>query len=63
MVMIVKREPDSSVNKEEICSKCGVTLSYVPNDVIEDYTTDYTGGRDDYNYIKCPNCGSKLKVY
>ena len=62
MVKIVNKEPHSSVVKEKVCGNCGVTLEYVPLDVKEDYSTDYTGGKDYYNYIICPNCNKRVKV-
>ena len=62
MVEIIKREPAESVVMESICLNCGVTLAYVPNDVKEDYSTDYTGDRDYFNFIICPNCKKRVKV-
>jgi len=62
MVHIVNKEPHKSVIKEDICHKCGVTLSYVPIEVKEDYTSDYLGDKDYYNYIVCPNCEKKVRV-
>lgn len=62
MVTVVNRDPHMSVVKETICRNCGVTLQYVPNDVKEDYTSDYTGSKDYYNYIQCPNCNKHVTV-
>jgi ribosomal protein S27E len=62
MVTVVKTEPHSSVVKEVICKNCGATLQYTPVDVKEDYSTDYTGGRDYFKYINCPPCGKKVTV-
>jgi len=62
MVQIIKKEPHPTVVKEVICRKCGVTLSYVPLDVKEDYSTDYTGGKDYFNYVECANCNKKVRV-
>jgi ribosomal protein S27E len=62
MVTVVSREPHRSVVREVICRHCGSTLQYVPNDVKEDYTSDYTGGKDYYNYIQCPNCNKHVTV-
>lgn len=62
MVTVVSREPHKSVVKECVCRNCGATLQYVPADVTKDYTFDYTGGREAYNYIKCPNCGKEVQV-
>lgn len=62
MVVIVNKDPHKSVVKEVICRKCGVTLSYVPIDIKESYSTDYTGGRDTYYFIKCPSCEHQVIV-
>lgn len=64
MVNVVKKEPCSSVVKEVACRKCGWTLSYVPLDIKQDYSTDYTGDKDYFNYINCPNtsCNNQVKV-
>lgn len=62
MVTVVSTIPHPSVVKETICRNCGATLNYVPNDVKEDYSTDYTGGKDYYKYIQCPPCGNKVHV-
>lgn len=62
MVDIVNKEPHESVIKEVICRKCGVTLRYVPIEVKEDYTSDYTGGKDYFKYIACPNCENQVRV-
>lgn len=62
MVQIVQKEPHKSVVKEAICRKCGVTLSYVPLEVKEDYTSDYLGDKDYYNYIECANCKKEVRV-
>lgn len=62
MVEITKKEPHKSVIKEAICRNCGVTLAYVPAEVKEDYTSDYTGDRDYFKYIDCPNCNKKVTV-
>jgi len=62
MVKILNEEPHKSVIKEDICRKCGVTLSYVPMEVKEGYTSDYLGDRDYYKYIVCPNCKNNVRV-
>lgn len=62
MVTIVKTEPHPSVVKEVVCRNCGVTLSYVPNDVVSRYVKDYGGGGDTYKHIKCPNCSKEVGV-
>jgi ribosomal protein S27E len=62
MVTVVNRIPDQSVVKRVVCRSCGCTLEYVPKDVQEDYDTDYTGGKDMYKYIKCPECVHQVRV-
>jgi len=62
MIRIIKTEPDKSVTKEVICKNCGSTLEYTPSDVVRDYSTDYTGGRDYYNYIRCLSCSHEITV-
>lgn len=48
--------------KSATCRECNAVLSYLPNEVKEDYSTDYTGGRDYYKFITCPCCSSKVIV-
>jgi len=62
MVQIVNKEHHASVVKEKVCYKCGATLSYVPLDVLEDYSTDYLGDKDYYKYIECVNCEQKVRL-
>lgn len=62
MVKIISTVPHKSVVKEAVCRNCGSTLEYVPKDVREDYTSDYTGDRSYYKYIDCPNCGKEVHL-
>jgi hypothetical protein len=62
MVKIINETPDPSVVKRTVCGNCACTLEYVPYDIQEDYSTDYTGGRDYYKYIKCPRCLHSVHV-
>jgi hypothetical protein len=62
MIEIINREPHLSVTKDIICRHCGVTLRYTPNDVKERMVSDYTGCKDLYRFIKCPNCNKDLGV-
>lgn len=62
MVRVVDVGPHKSVVKEVVCHKCGATLEYAPIDLKEGYSTDYTGGRDFYKYIACPQCNNKITV-
>lgn len=61
-VVIINETPDASVVKRTVCRNCGCTLEYVPNDIKEDSTTDYTGGKDIYYYIRCPKCRNEVHV-
>jgi DNA-directed RNA polymerase subunit RPC12/RpoP len=51
---------DNSVVKEITCRNCGARLQYTPSDEKRDYTSDYLGGKDYYNYIRCVGCGKKV---
>jgi ribosomal protein S27E len=62
MIRIIKTAPDKTVTREVICRNCGSTLEYTPSDVVMDYYTDYTGGKDYYYFIKCPACTCEVKV-
>lgn len=62
MVTVVSRVPAKEVVKQVVCRSCGCTLEYVPNDIKEDYDTDYTGSKDYYRYIKCPDCGHEVRI-
>lgn len=62
MVTVVNKGPHQSVVKETICRNCGATLQYVPRDVKERIEGDYTGGRDVYHFIECPECNNHVDV-
>lgn len=62
MVRIVEEQPDPSVVKHVVCGNCGRKLEYVPADVKKDYSSDYLGGKDYYNYIRCPGCNKRVHV-
>lgn len=61
-VKIIKTEPDPKVVKEVVCGHCGVTLQYVPKDVKDYKSYDYTGDYDTVYYIECPACNAKVTV-
>ncbi len=61
-IKVVNREPSTKVLKFVVCDNCGVELSYVPNDVKDYKSTDYTGCTDIYYYIPCANCSKKVSV-
>ena len=62
MVTVVSTVPHPSVVKEVICRNCGATLNYVPADVQKRTVSDYGGGRDTYEFIKCPPCSHEIYV-
>ena len=61
-IKVINPQPHPSVVKQAICRNCGAMLEYTPNDVREDYSSDYTGGRDYYRYIPCPQCNKQVHV-
>lgn len=59
---VISKDPHHSVVKEKICTNCGATLEYVPNDVKSKTTSDYTGSKETWRYITCPECNKELGV-
>lgn len=59
---MVSTIPHASVVKEVICSNCGSTLQYVPNDVKSRMHSDYTGCTEIVTYIECPVCSKEIIV-
>jgi hypothetical protein len=59
-VRIVDPIPDPSVVRRKTCHNCGVKLEYVPNDIQERRSTDYTGSSDTRYVIDCPNCHKEV---
>lgn len=53
---------DSSIAKRCTCRHCAAIIEYLPLDVVQDWSTDYTGGRDEYSYVKCPGCNHQVTV-
>ena len=53
---------DESAGKEVTCRGCGTILRYFLKDKKRDYSTDYRGDKDYYNYIDCPTCTRKITV-
>ncbi len=60
-VRVVKEAPAPEVEKQVVCDKCGRTLAYVPNDVKRRNGTDYSGGPDGEEWVRCP-CGKKAII-
>lgn len=61
-VKVVNPEPAKEVIKEIVCRNCGVTLSYVPNDVQSRNGRDYSGGPDGSEWIDCPKCKKQVTI-
>lgn len=59
---VVDETPDPSVEKRKPCSKCGVTLAYVPDDIKRYSGTDIGGGSDGREWIDCPKCGGDTTI-
>jgi hypothetical protein len=62
MITILDPVPSSEVLKKSICRNCGVTLQYVPNDIKQGKSYDYTGDCDTYYFIPCLNCNHAVIV-
>lgn len=61
-VKIVRTEPSPEVVKQVVCKSCGVTLEYLPVDVQRYHGTDYGGGPDGREWVKCPNCNKDVTL-
>lgn len=48
--------------KRVTCRNCSSVLEYVQSEVQKDYSTDYLGGKDYYNFITCPCCTKHVVV-
>jgi hypothetical protein len=58
---IVDKKPHESVVKQKICTNCGVTLEYVPKDVVfRKYSC--CGSLECGTFIKCLNCEQWLEI-
>ena len=61
VVKVVKTEPAPKVVKQIVCSHCGATLEYVPNDIRTLWSgTDIGGGPDGAEGFDCLNCGKQV---
>jgi len=61
-VKIIDEGPDPSVVKQIICKNCGVKLEYLPVDILDGTTSDYTGSKDIYHYINCLKCNKEVII-
>lgn len=62
-VKIINEIPDPKIVKQKVCHNCGVTLEYVPNDVILLWSgIDYSGGSDGAKGFKCPKCKKDIII-
>lgn len=63
MTFVIHKDPAPSVVKEAVCrSGCGATIGYVPNDVQQDFHSDYLGDKDYYKFVTCPCCHRQIIV-
>jgi RNase P subunit RPR2 len=53
---------DHSAIKRITCRHCAARLEYVPRDVQEINSKDYSGGSDGYFYIVCPRCNHEVII-
>lgn len=59
---VISKDPHRSIVKEKICANCGATLEYVPKDVKTKIISDYTGSKETWRYITCPECSEQIGV-
>jgi hypothetical protein len=45
------------------CDECCATIEYMPEEVVVYNGTDYSGGPDGYERVKCPRPGCKGHGY
>lgn len=58
---VIDKTPSKKVVKEAVCQHCGVTIEYVPNDVVTLWEgTDMGGGPDGAKGFTCPECGKQV---
>ena len=62
MAIEVISRKHSTATKIVVCSNCGSELRYTNADTREETRTDYTGGKDIYRYIDCPDCHKSINV-
>lgn len=60
MVQVVGK--DQSAVKRTTCRGCASILEYTLSEVSRGFSSDYTGGTDYYNYIRCPVCSKEVYV-
>jgi len=58
MVSVVGKDPRAV--KRVTCKNCGAILEYTKAEVREHHGTDYGGGPDGFEYIKCPQCTARV---
>ena len=63
MAFVIDPKPQKDAVKEVVHKAgCGALIGYVKNDILEDYDSDYTGSKDYYKFIRCPQCGGQIRV-
>jgi RNase P subunit RPR2 len=53
---------DQSALKRVTCDHCASIVEYAKKEVREKTISDYGGGRDLVEYIKCPSCNADIFV-
>jgi hypothetical protein len=61
-VKVIDPDPDPSVVRRTVCGNCGARLEFVPADIKEHWTRDYTGDSDVRYYVPCPKCNENAYV-
>lgn len=59
-ITVVGKNP--AMVKRCTCRNCASDLEYTVADTRCDYSTDYTGGRENYRYLICPACSARVIV-
>jgi uncharacterized protein with PIN domain len=58
--VISRKHP--SATKVVVCRNCGAELRYTESDTKKKTVTDYTGSKDIYKIIECPECSGSIYV-
>jgi len=62
-IRIIIETPSPEVEKRVVCEGCGITLAYVPNDVVVLWNgRDIGGGPDGARGFKCPKCNKDVII-
>jgi RNase P subunit RPR2 len=53
---------DTEKIRKVTCPNCCSILKFTNADTQRGHETDYTGGRDDFDELICPECKNKIRV-